>query len=159
LNDTNGLRMQPEQPAMPRQVGLSVLLSLALILVVALGLAGPSNLAADPSRRSPAPSRPEPIVAAGSLIEAPAPTRPPQALPAPTVGVPWSSSDPASAPARPWTSSCGPFTEVRSGESLADVARRVYGDPAAVSHLVEANRDQSLDALSPLHPGNPLRTP
>lgn len=47
---------------------------------------------------------------------------------------------------------------VQIGESLEDVARRVYGDPARQSELLEANRDQ-LTRIEDLQPGMILRLP
>ena len=51
------------------------------------------------------------------------------------------------------------FTTVASGESLADVARRVYGPSAEVAKLWRANRDQLPDVATPPRVGMTLRTP
>lgn len=51
------------------------------------------------------------------------------------------------------------FTDVRSGESLADVARRVYGTEQATQSLWLANRDQVSEPEASLRSGMLLRTP
>ena len=51
------------------------------------------------------------------------------------------------------------FTEAVDGESLKDVALRVYGDPNSVRTLWLANRDILNDQKSPLRAGTLLRTP
>lgn len=51
------------------------------------------------------------------------------------------------------------FTDVRSGESLADVARRVYGTEQATQSLWLANRDQVSEPAASLRSGMLLRTP
>jgi Tfp pilus assembly protein FimV len=53
----------------------------------------------------------------------------------------------------------GAFTRVESGESLADVAIRVYGSGQMASALWRANRDQLPGPTSRLEPGMILRTP
>lgn len=52
-----------------------------------------------------------------------------------------------------------PFTVVGPGESLADVATRVYGSPDAKEAIWKANRDQIAQVDSPLVRGTLLRTP
>ena len=52
-----------------------------------------------------------------------------------------------------------PFTVVESGETLADVATRVYGSPEAREAVWKANRDQIARIDSPLARGTLLRTP
>ena len=51
------------------------------------------------------------------------------------------------------------FTHARPGESLADIAIRVYGSPDSARKIWMANRDliDSLDAIPP--GGTLLRTP
>lgn len=53
----------------------------------------------------------------------------------------------------------GAFTKTRAGESLAQVARRVYGTAGSARALWMANRDVLDRADSPLQPGTLLRTP
>jgi hypothetical protein len=53
----------------------------------------------------------------------------------------------------------GAFTEVRDGETLGDVASRVYGEAGEAEALWLANRDVLDRADAPLRPGTMLRTP
>ena len=53
----------------------------------------------------------------------------------------------------------GGFTECRAGESLADVAQRVYGSTERTQALWLANRDVLDRADARLAPGTLLRTP
>lgn len=53
----------------------------------------------------------------------------------------------------------GEFTVARDGESLRDVARRVYGTRVDAATLWRANRDILDTADSPLRSGTLLRTP
>lgn len=53
----------------------------------------------------------------------------------------------------------GVFTVVREGETLSDVARRVYGGEFDANSLWTANRDVLDREDSPLRPGTMLRTP
>ena len=52
-----------------------------------------------------------------------------------------------------------PFTVVGSGESITDVARRVYGTADDASILWKANRDILTAPDAPIEPGTVLRTP
>ena len=52
-----------------------------------------------------------------------------------------------------------PFTEVGPGESLADVAARVYGTTASVPTIWKSNRDILAGQDAPLRAGMVLRTP
>lgn len=52
-----------------------------------------------------------------------------------------------------------PYTRVAAGETLGDVALRVYGSPAFQQKLWWSNRDQVRDARAPLEVGSILRTP
>ncbi len=52
-----------------------------------------------------------------------------------------------------------PFTMVEEGETLADVAARVYGSSDEVEALWRANRDLLKAVDQPLRPGAVLRTP
>ena len=80
------------------------------------------------------------------------------------------SGPPASRPADPPLDLSGPpksplrrpsagFAIVGSGESLQDVAIRVYGSTEATESLWKANRDQADRMDSKLAPGTLLRTP
>jgi nucleoid-associated protein YgaU len=51
------------------------------------------------------------------------------------------------------------FVRVEPGESLADVAVRVYGSTEAAASLWAANRDQLARPDEPLAPGSVLRAP
>ena len=51
------------------------------------------------------------------------------------------------------------FTQVAAGETLGDVANRVYGSDEVIERLWKANRDQLPAADSPLRTGMLLRTP
>lgn len=53
----------------------------------------------------------------------------------------------------------GAFARVDSGETLGDVALRVYGSSAKVDVLWKANRDQLSTPEAPLSAGMLLRTP
>lgn len=53
----------------------------------------------------------------------------------------------------------GAFARVEAGETLPDLARRVYGSPAMAEALWRANRDQLPAAESRLEVGMLLRTP
>jgi hypothetical protein len=57
------------------------------------------------------------------------------------------------------TETRGAFTQVREGESLADVAARVYGESGDSKALWSVNRDLVEREDSPLRPGTLLRTP
>jgi nucleoid-associated protein YgaU len=52
-----------------------------------------------------------------------------------------------------------PFTVVGSGETMADVARRVYGNADDLESLWRANRDVVSGSGAPLSPGMVLHTP
>ncbi len=53
----------------------------------------------------------------------------------------------------------GVFTTVERGETLADVATRVYGTSGTAAHVWRANRDQLLTVETPPRAGMLLRTP
>ena len=66
------------------------------------------------------------------------------------------------APVKPRAVTAGPksvVTEVQPGETLADVALRVYGSADRLDELWKANRDQLARADIPLTRGMLLRTP
>jgi nucleoid-associated protein YgaU len=60
---------------------------------------------------------------------------------------------------RPRTGTRGAFARIDDGETLADVARRVYGSAEKVDVLWKANRDQLSKPEAPLGAGMLLRTP
>ena len=60
---------------------------------------------------------------------------------------------------KPTTLPKTPFTVVRDGESLLDVANRIYGSAQAAESLWRANRDQLAAVSSPVPRGTLLRTP
>jgi nucleoid-associated protein YgaU len=65
-------------------------------------------------------------------------------------------------PGGPTSTQAGPqaaFTEVQKGETLRDVAKRVYGSTDALDSLWRANRDVLPHIDSPLSSGSVLRTP
>jgi hypothetical protein len=86
---------------------------------------------------------PAPAVEARKVIASrDEPTRPSQGPPTPSI-----------------TEPRGAFTSVRPGETLPDVARRVYGPGGDAERLWKANRDLIEKQDSPLPPGTMLRTP
>ena len=125
---------------------------------------GDANRASDPVRglaSRPVPStggRSEPTASAGRPGGIPGPVirraseRTGEAAPSPTP----SRGHPRESEGKLARS---PFTVVGAGETIADVARRVYGTPENAGALWRANRDvlQGLD--SPVAPGTVLRTP
>ena len=159
---------------MPQRVGSCVILSFALVVLVSTILYRPEISASvgDTPITGTTPS--EPLVEREDAIELP---------PRPTVGDPWNgrlrdeatddtsrSNTPELPPVRLEKDSAivpGPrparraFTTVRDGESLADVALRVYGVAGAgeQERLRQANRDLMAASDGPLPAGVPLRTP
>jgi hypothetical protein len=104
----------------------------------------------DPPPASPAAASPEP-----SPGESPSP-RPVAQKPTETVkAAPAATPSAAAAPAGPRSA----FTTVKEGESLEDVAIRVYGSADPVNSLWRANRDLLPQRTSPLQAGSILRTP
>ena len=100
------------------------------------------------------PETPAPPVASVPSIE-PVEALPPEAPPS-IAARPAARTEPE--PVKP-VEPRGAFTRVREGETLTDVARRVYGSDADVKTLWLANRDR-LDRLdSPVTAGSILRTP
>lgn len=145
---------------MPRYTATSCLLSVLIVALVGFVLHRPDPGSTPPAVNPLATSDPPPI-----------PIRTP---PEPTAGVAWAEPPrrtivAASQPSlkQTLTSQAGyparvpgrPFAEVRAGERLEDVARRVYGDERAAAALWEANRDQLRDRNGPLPAGTMLRTP
>ena len=114
---------------MDKNVGASFGLSVLIVVFFAVILYQPDN--------------PAPTAAAVASVE-PLEAHPPELSPTPPVA---SAARPATSNvARPVSVRSveprGPFTTVREGESLADVARRVYGRAGCVEVLWLANRDR-----------------
>ncbi len=98
-------------------------------------------------RRSPAQASEPASAPVAVLVERRAPTPPARTV---------SRREPiVEAPKEPR----GAFTQSRAGESLSDVAQRVYGKEDQARALWLANRDVLDRVDSPLRPGTLLRTP
>ncbi len=154
---------------MNRHVGASFTLSFSVVGFFAIALYQPEGTPTPPSR-PPSASRPSPD---GSL--AAAPERPPTPVQDPSVRptsargtTDQAAARPvfaASAKAQPATrrrASLPPrsaFTQVGEGETLADVASRIYGSPEASRALWRANRDMIGSPDATLQVGMLLRTP
>ncbi len=136
---------------MNRHVGASFTLSFSVVGFFAIILYQPED--------SPVPTAPPPSVARSSPDESPAtgPGRSPASVPDPVVRPPLVRETADQAASRPVFAASAKaqvtprpngllrprsaFTEVAEGESLADVATRVYGAPEAARTLWQANRD------------------
>jgi len=135
----------------------------------------PPELPLDPPGTEPPPSpvavvvRPTSVVPGNLPVARAAPRRErvepaavvPPAAPAPLAGSlakTARASRPEATPAPP-PSRRGAFTQARAGETLADVARRVYGSAEAAGQLWLANRDMLDRPDGALTPGVALRTP
>lgn len=105
----------------------------------------PEPKAIEPTQDSPAGAPPE--------------THPASAPAATDAEQPAQRQPPASAEPVTPTEPPSPFTTTREGESLADVAARVYGSADQVDRLWRANRDLLPQRDSPLSAGAVLRTP
>jgi hypothetical protein len=99
----------------------------------------------------PLPARPEAVVIAPN----PLPMRPVASASRPPMTDRIARRDVPSRPPEPR----GPFTRVRVGESLSDIALRVYGSGNAADSLWKANRDLIDREDTPLREGALLRTP
>ncbi len=95
-------------------------------------------------------------------------TRPQRVVPAPTtpikeraraIATPAPAPRPALVPSPQPIVPNAPFTVVKAGEKLSDVASRIYGTAAAAESLWRANRDQVASLDSNLAGGTLLRTP
>jgi hypothetical protein len=130
----------------------------------------PAREASSPIARSspPEPTRPN-AIAAPPVAPAPSPVTAPKAAPPSTPRPSKPKPEPAPAvaqapekPAKRRTPPASPrpsFAVVETGETLADVAARVYGSEDAAEALWKANRDQVARLDSPLDRGTLLRTP
>ncbi len=127
------------------------------------------RLAPGPDRVSPAPHRETAIVApVPKAVERPTASRDREPAPRNDEGPPRKSETKPSgaASSRPVPRTRprarvprSPFAVVEQGETLADVATRVYGSPGATEAIWKANRDQIARIDSPLARGTLLRTP
>jgi nucleoid-associated protein YgaU len=146
-------------------------LSYLFVAMAALVLRGPSATPEIPRHgvepgRSEAPTvstEPGPGVTSLPMAEdqfalppPPAKTRRPSPSRSPSVVTPvqWSAHRVAG-PARPRS----PFTRAGAGETVGEVARRVYGDPAYAREIWLANRDSLRSAADRLDSPTLLRTP
>jgi nucleoid-associated protein YgaU len=133
-----------ERDRMNENVGASFGLSVLIVVFFAVALYQPDR---PPPSASLAPLAPVEPLEARAMEPPPAPP----VKPAPR---------PAAAKAPPAPEARGSFTVVRDGESLADVARRVYGDDrGGRESLWRANRDLVDRLDSPVPAGSVLRTP
>jgi hypothetical protein len=160
---------------MNQNVGASFSLSVLTVLAFAVALYQPENTG-QPSLTNPPnsstsagpgiiearppglpPMIPESLPEQYVAVSKPAPLRP-EAGPGPSAAAtarPVARRVTVDQPRRPRAA----FTKVRSGESLADVARRVYGSDVAAETLWKSNRDLLDREDVPLREGDLLRTP
>jgi hypothetical protein len=166
---------------MNQNVTASFGLSVLIVLVFAVALyqpdPPPATAASEPSPAAPAPAPQRAETPAGPpLLPTAATLGNPSALPPPPAvanrpQVPTMARGAAvAAPVRarpvsrrselrPPVEPRGAFTVSRAGESLADVASRVYGSRDDANRLWRANRDVLDHADVALHAGTLLRTP
>jgi hypothetical protein len=148
---------------MDRQPGASITLSFALVAVFAIILyqpehpplphAGEDIAARNAERPTAHPPPVPPPTAAEALPAAPAPApAPPVLLPVATPN-PTPNHQPAILPAQEG------FTQAREGETLRDVAVRVYGSADEAEALWRHNRDLVARRDATLSAGTLLRTP
>jgi nucleoid-associated protein YgaU len=114
---------------------------------------GPESVSRPTARNDgpPLPARPEAVVIAPNPI----PMRPIASASRPATPERIARGDIPSRLPEPR----GPFTRVRDGESLFDIALRVYGSGNAADSLWKANRDLIDREDTPLREGALLRTP
>jgi hypothetical protein len=153
---------------MDRQPGASITLSFALVGVFAIILYQPEH--------APFPHKGEDI-AVGNAEHPPPPPDPPPPMPPPTAAEPL-TAEPAPAPAPAAAvilAGAGPnrpssrppvmrpaqegFTQALEGETLHDVALRVYGSADETEALWRLNRDLVSGREATLSAGTLLRTP
>jgi hypothetical protein len=156
---------------MDRNVGASFGLSVLIVVFFAVALYPPDHPPPAPAARPPVepvkpldahPPAPEDQPAPVAAPDVPArPVVPEAPRVEPDQNEP-AARAPSPAPQRstPPEEPRGAFTQVREGETLADVALRVYGaGDDAVRALWLANRDLLDRADAPLRAGSVLRTP
>jgi nucleoid-associated protein YgaU len=155
-------------PQAHRCAALSLLLAAAATLVLYQPDAAPAPTPAPAPSAGPAaaPATPptSPAAVAGVVpdLTPGTPWTEPEPRPARPVLIPTTRTLPAPAVAASRARPTPPrkaFATVEPGETLADVARRVYGTPDAADRLWQANRDALPRPDSPVEPGALLRTP
>lgn len=136
------------------RVGASVSLSLAIAAGAAVLIHRPEHLPVAVEISKPGPRT--------ALAERPAPV--------PTPAVPWPEPEVRAVETKPTsvgkivqkTTRKRPdsaFTEARNGETLAEVAERVYGTGIDLRAFWKVNRDQLATMDAPIRAGMVLRTP
>ncbi|HEV3164508.1 MAG TPA: hypothetical protein VGZ22_10820 [Isosphaeraceae bacterium] len=169
------MRLRHMDPGVGASFGLSVVV--VVLAAVALHPVARSThraALASPGPTVPPEHQPDPApTPAASEPQPPAPVVDHVAVSPPAVTSTRAGSAPAARslarpPARPVSRRAqdGParrpssaFIDVAEGESLADVARRVYGSADAAAALWRANRDQVEQPDAPLSAGTLLRRP
>ncbi len=117
----------------------------------------PRSIVESPAPAEKASSALPAVVAPVIQVAASEPPRPPKPEPRPRLA---ETKAPVKPPKRPPPPSPRPsFAIVEPGESLEDVAARIYGSKDATEALWKANRDQVERIDSPLARGTLLRTP
>jgi nucleoid-associated protein YgaU len=131
------------------RLGLSCAWSFLIVVVVAVALYRP-----DPPQGTARP-------AASAVPRSSGVATGPEPAPAPREVIAGRVADAPAGPAprRPARRPSGAFTRVAAGESLAEVALRVYGTAEAARTIWQANRDQLDRPDAPLGAGTVLRTP
>jgi hypothetical protein len=168
---------------MDQHLGASITLSFGLVVVFAIALyqpdqtplprAGPDVPSAEPERSRSTSPTPLPELTPGEAL----PARPSRAAIGPDAGgarpmvVPDARADPAAAAPSPPSEKVPPrpsvpllptlegFTQALDGETLRDVARRVYGSSEEAESLWRLNRDLLRRKEGTLPAGTLLRTP
>lgn len=131
---------------MIERAGTSVGLSVGIVILAAVVLHHPGESkvmdgpAAGPPRRDPPGARPK--------------AEPPKAVAAKKSEAPLKGTAP-----RPSRQPDAPLTQVREGETFADVARRVYGESIDLDAFWRMNRDQLPTRDAEVRAGMALRTP
>ena len=155
---------------MNENVGASFGLSVLVVVFFAVALFEPEGgrpqRTAGETSAEPEPVEAHPPVPEPTRIEAPQAARPgPVAMTKRAIPVAKKANPPVVAARRVEPKSlaprapAGPFTEALSGETLEDVAWRVYGSDRAVESLRKANRDLMRGEDVPLVAGALIRTP
>lgn len=165
---------------MSQQLGATYTLSVLVVLCCAVAFYRPEKPApappagrakaedARPVKTPPSAERPRPAGDATVARVAPPPAHRTEVTPPARPEVTAAASAEVPAPEKPRavarkvprpTETRGAFAHVEPGETLADVAARVYGSAAKVDLLWRSNRDQVRSPDSPLAAGTLLRTP
>jgi hypothetical protein len=153
---------------MDQHLGISIPLSFALVVVFAIVLYQPDRVqvpraSTGPPARTQAPPvplplpPPVPVAAPREPLPALTPSEPLELRPTEKVVVPPAAPrEPRRGPAPPVQEG---FTQTLEGETLRDVAVRVYGSPDEADSLWRLNRDLIRRRQGALPPGTLLRTP